>query len=183
MSCDKVCAHRVAMHARTTDTQWRHKSKISEKLGRCGRQNMLRPYLNIWEWEWIFGRAVKATFSPGVRSPWSLQRKWFSWQNIGNSLILNDVYITLYVDSLYNMFYLLIEYADKNSEGPFITMHTLEFFNTFWIFEFYTIICSHSYYTQGLGDFSDFCGDRIIDQKSRTISVKFIDQWAAAKLP
>ena len=55
--------------ARTTDTQWRHKSKISEKLGRCGRQNMLPPYYTIWEWEWIFGRAVKAIFSLGVRSP------------------------------------------------------------------------------------------------------------------
>ena len=56
--------------ARTTDTQWRHKSKISEKLGRCGRQNMLRPYLKIWDWDWIFGRAVKAISSLGVRSPW-----------------------------------------------------------------------------------------------------------------
>ena len=54
---------------RTTDTQWRHKSKISEKLGRCGRQNMLWPYLKIWEWEWFFGRAVKAISSLGVRSP------------------------------------------------------------------------------------------------------------------
>ena len=53
----------------TTDTRWRHKSKISEKLGRCGRQNMLRPYLKIWEWEWIFGRAVKTLSSLGVRSP------------------------------------------------------------------------------------------------------------------
>ena len=43
----------------TTDTRWRHKSKISEKLGRCGRQNKLRPYLKIWDWDWIFGRAVK----------------------------------------------------------------------------------------------------------------------------
>jgi len=55
---------------RTTDTQWRHKSKISEKMGRCGRQNMLPPYLKIWEWEWIFGRAVKAISSLDVRSPW-----------------------------------------------------------------------------------------------------------------
>ena len=54
---------------RTTDTQWRHKSKKSENLGRCGRQNMLRPYLKIWEWELIFGRAVKAISWPGVRSP------------------------------------------------------------------------------------------------------------------
>ena len=54
---------------RTTDTQWRLKSKISEKLGQCGRQNMLPPYLKIWDWDWIFGRAVKAIFSLGVRSP------------------------------------------------------------------------------------------------------------------
>ena len=55
--------------ARTTDTQWRQKSKKSENFGRCGRQNMLPPYLRIWDWDWIFGRAVKAIFSPGVRSP------------------------------------------------------------------------------------------------------------------
>ena len=40
-------------------------------MGRCGRQNMLPPYLKIWEWEGIFGRAVKAISSLGVRSPWS----------------------------------------------------------------------------------------------------------------
>ena len=57
-------------YTRTTDTQWRHKSKISENLGWCGRHNMLRPYLKIWEWEWIFGRAVKAISSLGVHSPW-----------------------------------------------------------------------------------------------------------------
>ena len=49
----------------TTDTQWRHKSE----MGRCGRQNMLWPYLKIWDWDWIFGRAVKAISSLGVRSP------------------------------------------------------------------------------------------------------------------
>ena len=53
----------------TTDTQWRHKSKKSEYLGRCGRQNMLRQYLKIWDGKWIFGRAVKAISSLGVRSP------------------------------------------------------------------------------------------------------------------
>ena len=42
----------------------------NENLGRCGRQNMIQPYLKIWEWEWIFGRAVKVISSPGVRSPW-----------------------------------------------------------------------------------------------------------------
>jgi hypothetical protein len=55
--------------SRTTDTQWRHKSKNSEILGRSGRQNMLRPYLKIWDWDFIFGRAVKAIFLLGVRSP------------------------------------------------------------------------------------------------------------------
>ena len=54
---------------RSTDTQWRHKSNISEKLGRCGRQNRLQPYLKIWDWDWIFGRSVNAIPSLGVRSP------------------------------------------------------------------------------------------------------------------
>ena len=44
---------KIYLQSRTTNTQWRHKSKISEKLGRCGRQNMLRPYLKIREWELI----------------------------------------------------------------------------------------------------------------------------------
>ena len=68
----------------------RHKSKIPEKVGRCGRQNMLRPYLKIWDWDWIFGRAaVKAISSLGVRSPCvvpcpqlpSMSTLWFQpWQ-------------------------------------------------------------------------------------------------------
>ena len=49
------------------------KSKISEKLVQCGRQNMLWPYLKIWDWDWIFGRAVKAISSLGIRSPWPAQ--------------------------------------------------------------------------------------------------------------
>ena len=66
-----LTTERYYIITRTTDTQWRHISKISEKLVRCGRQNMLRPYLKIWEWEWIFGRSVKAISSLGVRSLWS----------------------------------------------------------------------------------------------------------------
>ena len=58
-----------SLQARTMDTQWRNKSKISEKLGQCDRQNMLRPYLKIWDWDWIFSRVVKAISSLGVRSP------------------------------------------------------------------------------------------------------------------
>ena len=54
---------------RTMDTQWSHKSKMSEKLGRCGRQIMLRPYLKIWDWDWIFCRAVNAFSSLSVHSP------------------------------------------------------------------------------------------------------------------
>ena len=54
--------------SRTTDTQWNHNSKFFENFSRFGRQNILRPYLKICEWDWIFGRAVKAISSLGVRS-------------------------------------------------------------------------------------------------------------------
>ena len=33
---------------------------------------MLRSYLKIWDWDLISGRALKAIFSPGVCSPWSI---------------------------------------------------------------------------------------------------------------
>ena len=39
------CCNFPCSKTQTTDTQWRHKSKISEKLGWYGRQNMLRPCL------------------------------------------------------------------------------------------------------------------------------------------
>ena len=61
----------MSMKPRTTDTQWRHKSKMSEKLSRCGRQSMLWLYLKIWDWNWIFGHAVKAISSLGILSPCS----------------------------------------------------------------------------------------------------------------
>ena len=48
------------------------KSNKYENFGRCGRRNMLRSYLKIWEWEQIFGSALKAISSPGVRSPQSV---------------------------------------------------------------------------------------------------------------
>ena len=44
--------------SRTTDTQ-------------CGRQKMLWLYLTIWEWELMWGRAVKAISTTGVHSPWT----------------------------------------------------------------------------------------------------------------
>ena len=61
-------------------------------------------------------------------------------------------------------------------------MHTLEFLYTFGIFEFYTIICSHSYYTQGLRDFETFGGGFSNWSKSKNFCVKIFDQWAAAKI-
>ena len=48
---------------------WRHNSKKSENLGRCGRQNIFQPSLKTREGDWIFGCAVKAISSLGVRSP------------------------------------------------------------------------------------------------------------------
>ena len=68
-----IIAFQLYVGKHSTDNHWRHKSKISEKLGRCGRQNMLQLYLKIWECDWILGRAVKAISSLGVRSPWSQQ--------------------------------------------------------------------------------------------------------------
>ena len=38
--------------------------------GQCGRQNMLWPYLTIWDWDWIFVRAVKTISFLGVCSLW-----------------------------------------------------------------------------------------------------------------
>ena len=49
--------------------------KSSQKLGQCGRQNMLQPYLKIWDQDLILGRAVKAISSLGVGSPWPRERK------------------------------------------------------------------------------------------------------------
>ena len=70
--------------SRTTDTQWRHKSKKSEILGRCGKQNMLRPYLKNWDCDLIFSRAVKPIASLGVRSlcsGWRIALSWpISWK-------------------------------------------------------------------------------------------------------
>ena len=52
--------------------QCRHISKKSENLGRCGRQNMLRPYLKIWEWEWIFRLDLDLFFKLALNILWPL---------------------------------------------------------------------------------------------------------------
>ena len=59
----KIFAYKP-IYPQTTYTQRKHKSKESENLGPCGRQNM------FWDWDLIFSRAVMAIFSPGVRSSW-----------------------------------------------------------------------------------------------------------------
>ena len=45
--CKKQIKTGKQNRTQTTDTQWRHRSKKSENLGRCGKQNMLRQYLKF----------------------------------------------------------------------------------------------------------------------------------------
>ena len=63
------CPPDFLLYSRDFERLSRHKSKKSEILGRCGRRNMVRPYLKIWDWDLIFGQAVKEISSPGVRGP------------------------------------------------------------------------------------------------------------------
>ena len=51
---------------------------------------MLRPYLKIWEWEWIFGRAVRVISSPGVRSPWVAGSMLHSRRSIKSKYSMNQ---------------------------------------------------------------------------------------------
>ena len=68
--------------SRTTDTQWNHNSKFFENFSRFGRQNILQLYLKIWDWHLIFGPAVKAISSLGVRNPWPLGYNKFEFYSI-----------------------------------------------------------------------------------------------------
>ena len=104
---------------RTTDTQWWHKSKKSENLGQCDRlnKNMPRPYVKIWEW--IFGRAVKAISSLGVRSPWTLTSLPFSLRLEKNCYRQNGpidkqlIWFCLKNDSSLQNIHFLTQYIDK----------------------------------------------------------------------
>ena len=82
------------MGPRTMDTQWRPNSKISEKLGRCGRQNMLRPYLRIWEWEWILGCAVKAL---SVVRGWDIELVGWKFSLINDLSVTNGQSISEWI--------------------------------------------------------------------------------------
>ena len=42
------------------------------------------PYQKIWDWDWIFGRAVKAISSLGVRSLWCRQQCRNQWARSPN---------------------------------------------------------------------------------------------------
>ena len=113
-------------YSRTTDTWWRHKSKISEKLGQCGRQYMLRPYLKIWDWDWIFGHAVKAISSLGVRGPchWAFP--------VGNHFIVTaEVALTQSKEHNHSICYLL--FKDRTAQvmpGMLILLWNLNYRQT-----------------------------------------------------
>ena len=101
--------------ARTMDTQWRHKSKMSEKMGRCGRQNMLRPYLKIWEW--IFGRAVKAISFLGVRVICNLLDLLLGLDNnLNHNIYLHCYLIFMYLVMFSKMFLFFFMLSEKNRE-------------------------------------------------------------------
>ena len=55
------------------DTLWTPNDGINERnlknWADVADKNMLRPYLKIWDWDLIFGRAVKVISSLDVRSP------------------------------------------------------------------------------------------------------------------
>ena len=106
---------------RTTDTQWRHKSKIYEKLGQCGRWNMLRPYLKIWDWDWIFGRAVKTVSSLGVRSPWQDR----NMGPVESRRVHNNNSLPIHWDLTWDVFYFMFFIANCNSQRkPFYERET-----------------------------------------------------------
>ena len=122
-----LCREDTCLVTRTTDTQWRHKSKISEKLGQFGRQNMLWLYLNIWDWDWIFGRAGNTISSLGVRSPWSKQCI------PGIFAIICYPPINLKVKSEPWNWEQLEHYFQQSSGSTILTFTTV-----FWIFKLYT---------------------------------------------
>ena len=85
--------------SRTTDTQWRHESKKFENLGRRGRQNMLRPCLKIWDWDLIFGHAVKAISNQSIYNilRWLLGR-WDKLIVDQESDVPNIIFFILFID-------------------------------------------------------------------------------------
>ena len=62
--CQKVTVHEHGLRTPNEGINQRYLKNWAD-----GRQNMLPPYLKIWDWDWVLGRAVKAISSVGVRSP------------------------------------------------------------------------------------------------------------------
>ena len=74
---------------------------------------MLRTYLKIWDWDFIFGRAVKAVSSLGVRSP------WVECSNIDSNLKMTIAYMTSTKET-----YLLLPFAGSNKEATLVSRIT-----------------------------------------------------------
>ena len=59
--------------------------------------NMLLPYLYIWDWDLIFGRAVKAISSPGVRTPWQ------SLMYLSQLMAIRNNLLSAFIESAINL--------------------------------------------------------------------------------
>ena len=98
---------------------------------------MLRPYLKIWDWDWIFGRAVKAILSLGVRSPWLPLFTIEKW-NI-NLLLGSKGHIWMTCSMFFfplpcQIFFSWVDYVLKISNKPII------FINRGFIYQFLMIV-------------------------------------------
>ena len=61
---------------------------VADKIG------MFRPYLKIWDCDWIFGRGVKAIFSLGVGSRWCVISFWY--KKMGSKVEIALKYIIMH---------------------------------------------------------------------------------------
>ena len=94
------------------------------------QKNMLRPYLKIWEWELIFGCALKAISSLGVCRPWHEPINWPKltlFQSSFNSLLstgcsLSDKINTLSIKpKYYNIIIVPWKEASMKNENSRLT--------------------------------------------------------------
>ena len=73
--CDKIVE--IMYFYMDSQNMWLKKSNLICEVTDYGHpmkawiKDMLRSYLKVWDWDWIFGRAVKAISSLGVCSPWA----------------------------------------------------------------------------------------------------------------
>ena len=69
------------------------------KIWACVADKMLRVYLEIWDWDWIFSRAVKAISSLGVRSPW-VERQGIRLGHLGTSTVNRVIGVLTFMKNL-----------------------------------------------------------------------------------